>query len=194
MVPVHELPSGYRETLHFVLTEGRRVLWLNLMALVPIVIAIIVVTGWWIIIAPIRIDQTDFQLPIPLWLGAVVTFILILPIHELLHGIAIQFVGHHARYGMDLSKGVLYATADQALFRRNEYIFVALAPFIGITLAGMALLIVVPSSLTIYISLAIVLNAGGAIGDLWTVFIILHYPSSALVRDEGDGFRVYISE
>ena len=54
------------------------------------------------------------------------------------------------RYGAKLSKGVLYATADNALFRRNEYLAIALAPLVGITLVVMVLMVVAPQGLAYY--------------------------------------------
>jgi hypothetical protein len=58
----------------------------------------------------------------------------------------------------------------------------------------MALMIVVPDALGYYVGLVIVLNAGGAIGDLWMVGIVLRYPPHALVRDEADSIRIYLPE
>ena len=103
----------------------------------------------------------------------------------------IAWFGHQVRYGTKLSKGVLYATAENALFRRNEYLAVALAPLVGITLLAMMLMLIVPQGLAYYIGIAAVLNAGGAIGDLWSVGVLLRYPADVLVRDEADGFRIY---
>jgi hypothetical protein len=36
-----------------------------------------------------------------------------------------------------------------------------------------------------------VLNAGGAIGDLWMTGLALRYSSTALVRDEADSIRIF---
>jgi hypothetical protein len=57
----------------------------------------------------------------------------------------------------------------------------------------MLLMLIAPQSLAYYLGIAAVLNAGGAIGDLWSVGILLHYPAEVLVRDEADGFRIYAS-
>ena len=55
----------------------------------------------------------------------------------------------------------------------------------------MGLMIVVPQWLAYYLAIAAVLNAGGAIGDLWSVGVLLRYPAQVLVRDEADRFRIY---
>jgi hypothetical protein len=191
MAPIQELPLGYHEALLYVLTDSRRLLWLNIGALVPMLVALVWMSVWWVLVTPLRTGQPESQVSIPWWLGIAGVFFIVLPLHELLHGIAIQLVGHHARYGMKFNLGVLYVTADQALFRRHEYMFVALIPLVGITLIGMALMLIVPPWFAYYVSIGVVLNAGGAIGDLWSVVVLLCYPANALVRDEGDGFRIY---
>lgn len=191
MTPIRELPADYTEALHYVLTEGRRLLWLNVAALVPLVIALLGMAVWWVVVMQLRAGQAEVEGSLPWWVGIIGIFVIVLPLHELIHGIAIQSLGHRARYGFKPSVGVLYATADGALFRRNEYVVIALAPLIVITLLGMGLMLIAPGWLAYTIAMGVVLNAGGAIGDIWSVVLTLRYPASALVRDEGDGFRIY---
>lgn len=188
--PIHELPSDYDEVRHVQLTEDRLLLWLNVLSVIPIVAMLAVMAVWWVVVSIGREPQPD--MPIPWWVALVAAIVIVLPLHELLHGVTIAYFGQRVRYGAKLSKGVLYATADQALFRRNEYLTVALMPLVGITLLVMVLMAFVPQWLAYYCGIAAVLNAGGAIGDLWSVGILWRYPAQALVRDEADGFRIYL--
>lgn len=192
MPPVRELPPHYQEALHYVLTEGRRLLWLNVASLIPIVLSLMGMAGWWVLVSRLRGDVPEVSGSIPWWLGLIAIFVIVLPLHELFHGLAIQSMGHRARYGMKLNVGVLYATADGALFRRNEYTVVAFAPLVGITLVGMALMLILPGELAYYVAIGVVLNAGGAIADVWSALLIQRFPPSALIRDEEDGFRVFV--
>lgn len=187
--PIHDLPYGYTEIRHIRLTEDRLLVWLNILSIVPIVVMIVLMAIWWGVVSWGRALEPPSS--VPWWLALVAAMLIVLPLHELLHGVTITFFGQRVRYGAKLSKGVLYATADQALFRRNEYLAVALAPLVGITLLAMLLMVFVPQWLAYYTGIAAVLNAGGAIGDLWSVGILLRYPSAVLVRDEADGFRIY---
>jgi hypothetical protein len=189
--PIRELPPGYAEVRHLVLTEDRRLLWLNLLSLIPLAAALGVMALWTVIIAPIRGGIAVSTVELPWWLAVVIVLVVVLPLHELLHGIAITLTGHPARYGMKLNKGVLYATSEGALFRRDEYLFVALAPLVGITLLCLLLSLVAPEWLYQMLVMAVVLNAGGAIGDLWSVWVLLRWPRRVLVRDEQDGFRIF---
>lgn len=187
--PILELPPQYREIRHVQLTSDRLLLILNLLALVPLVAMLAWMAVWWVIVSVGRAPSDPIN--VPWWVAIIAIILIVLPLHEVLHGLTINAVGHPARYGMKLSKGVLYATSDKALFRRNEYLAVALAPLVGITLAAMGLMLFVPQGLAYYVGIAAVLNAGGAIGDLWSTAVLLRYPSSVLVRDEEDGFRIY---
>jgi hypothetical protein len=66
---------------------------------------------------------------------------------------------------------------------------VALAPLVIVTLAGMALTLLLPAGYLLVA--AVVIHAGGAIGDLWMVRHVLRYPASAIVQDEADRIRIY---
>ncbi|MBI5667227.1 MAG: DUF3267 domain-containing protein [Chloroflexi bacterium] len=187
--PVHELPPGYREVYHLVLLEPGKILLVNLLALLPLGAALLLMAGWWALVVRAR---GLFPGPaVPWWLGLLLALLIVLPLHEWLHGQAIRWAGHRPRYGLLLSKGALYATADNALFPRDAYLVIALAPLVGITLLGMGLVVALPDSIGYYVALAVVFNAGSAIGDLWMAAVVLRYPRSALVRDEADSLRVY---
>ena len=70
---------------------------------------------------------------------------LVLPLHELLHGIAYKMVGAtRVSYGGDIKKFVFYAVADNFVVNYREFRFVALAPFVAITSISVALCFVLP--------------------------------------------------
>ncbi len=190
--PIHDLPPGFREIKFVLLTEDRLLLRLNLLACIPLVGMLILMALWWVIVSLGRVPTPAPE--IPWWLALAVILLVVLPLHELIHGLVIAGLGQRVRYGAKLSKGVLYATAENALFRRNEYLLVALAPFVVMTLAVMGLMLVAPQWLAYYLAIAAVLNAGGAVGDLYAVGVVLRYPPQTLVRDEADGFRLYACE
>lgn len=193
MRPIHELPPGYREVYHLVLLRPGTVLLVNLLALLPLGAALLLMFGWLTVVLRLRPDISG-STGMSWSLGLVAALVIILPLHEGLHGLAIRWAGHKPRYGLKLDKGALYATADNALFPRNVFIVIALAPLVGITLLGMALMLVLPDRLVYFAAIAVALNAGAAIGDLWMTAVVLRYPSLALVRDEADSLRVYLPE
>lgn len=188
----HELPPGYREDRHLAATEGRVLFWLNVLSLIPLVIALMVVGLWGAFVRRLRGPILS-----PLWenipwlLAVIVVIILMIGLHEWIHGLAIRWVGYKPRYGINLAKGVFFATTDNGLFWRDQFIFVALAPLVVITLVGMALMIFMPDSLAYYIGLIVVMNAAGAVGDLWMAAVVWRYPTNTLVGDEADSIRIY---
>lgn len=193
--PIHTLPEGYTEVQHLVATEGRTLLWLNLVSLVPLGLALALVGWWW---ALVRQWRGPYETAFSEQLSALVAIPIVLVVtfggHELVHGLAIRLYGHKPRFGVALSKGVMYATTDNALFPRNQFIVVALAPLAAMTLAGLALMVVLPDALGYYVGLMVALNAAGAIGDLWMAAVVMRYPVEALVRDEADSIRIYVFE
>jgi hypothetical protein len=136
--------------------------------------------------APFVIEAIPNNLPS--WVG-IVLIIAVLPLHEWIHGLAIRRFGHTPRYGIKWS--VLFATSDGAYFRRNEFVQIALAPLVVISLAGIGLTWVFPLGIAEWVALAVAVNAAGAIGDIWMTAVILSYDKSVLVQDEADSMRIF---
>ncbi|MBC7869211.1 MAG: DUF3267 domain-containing protein [Chitinophagaceae bacterium] len=197
--PVLSLPEDYREAKHLLLTSPQNLAMLNVASLVLLALFFALMIVWTAIVRDLRgVYSADVGLPdILLWLAV----LLVLPLHEWIHGLAIQWAGHHPRYGAKtVSVGgikipyILFATADNALFRRFEFIVIALAPVMVITLLGMGMIYVLSDSLTTFVVVAVILNGSGAIGDLWMTAAVMRYPADSLVRDEEDGIRIFIKE
>jgi hypothetical protein len=190
---VHQLPSDYTEAEHLVLLEPRKLLLINLLALIPVVIALIVLAIWWAFVLRLRGSiPSGFGADWPWWVWIILIFIISIPLHEALHGLAIRRAGHKPRYGMMLSKGAFYATADNALFWRDDFIFIALAPLVGITILGLLLVYLLPNTLGYYVSLGVIFNAANSIGDLWMTAVVRRYPPTTLVRDQADSIFIYV--
>lgn len=79
--------------------------------------------------------------------GILAGSILVIPPHELLHGLAYRLLGSRSiRFGADFSQFIFYVTADQFPISRRELTFLALTPFVLINLAGILLAIFLPES------------------------------------------------
>ena len=125
-----------------------------------------------------------------LWIGInVISYILILPIHELIHAAAFILLGGKPYFGAKLPYA-LYCGAKDQLFRRNQYFVVGLAPLVVITLAGIILILISPV-LASYMLLAFIGNFSGAAGDIWVVRRLVRRPPSILVEDTESGYRVW---
>jgi hypothetical protein len=195
--PVKTLPENYGEVHHLVLTDPARLTLLNLLSLGLVVPFFALMVVWTALVRGLRGPGMEGPEGLPvvlLWLAV----LLVLPLHEWLHGLAIRRYGHQPRYGAKYAQlgrfklpVILYATADNALFRRGEFIVVALAPMVVITLGGMLGIYLLPDNLHVYLSVAVIINGAGAIGDLWMTAAVLRHPPDILVRDEADGIRIF---
>jgi hypothetical protein len=192
---IYELPANYRQAYHLKLLARERILLINALALIPLVIAVLALAGWWLLVLRLRGSWPGgFGAEWPWWLWALLVLAVSIALHEGLHGLAIHRTGHTARYGVMLSKGAFYATADGAYFWRDDFIRIALAPLAGISLLGMALIFLLPDMLAYYVGLGVALNAANSIGDLWMTVVVLRYPPDALVQDEADSIRIFVKD
>jgi hypothetical protein len=194
--PITDLPEDYREVYYLTIEDQNTLLQLNILSVALLVPFIALMYIWQQAVLVLRGPLGGLEnLPgVLLWI-----FVLgVLPLHEWIHGLAIQRVGYTPRYGAKYVElgpiklpYVLYATTDDGLFLRDQFITVALAPVVVITLLGMVLMLVVPDVLSTYIAAAVVINGSGAVGDLWMTVVARRYPPDALVRDEADSIRIY---
>ncbi len=125
-----------------------------------------------------------------LWLVInIIGSIVILPLHELIHGLTFLLWGGRPFFGAKLPFA-LYCGARQQLFRRNQYLVVGLAPLIVITIAALILTLFSPvlASYTLFANLS---NFSGAVGDLWTGARLARLPANALIEDTDSGYRAW---
>lgn len=155
---------------------------------------------WWLVFASIAhaLSGTPFSYEIRVnlgtnWLQILLSILLIGPIlivlHEWCHGLAFRLNGFRPRYGFRWVYA--YATAPNAVMTRRQALAVALAPFVLITLCGIPLLRLLPSSFVPYVVLFLATNAAGAIGDMWLTWTLLRFPHPVLVVDYKDRWEFY---
>jgi hypothetical protein len=119
----------------------------------------------------------------------VLTFLMIV-VHELIHGLFFWlFTRERPTFGF---KGAYaYAAAPDWYMPRNQYAVVGLAPLVLMTLAGLALLLVIPVWAIPSLLFVVVTNAAGAVGDIAVVGWLLLQPRATLVNDIGDAVTLY---
>lgn len=116
-------------------------------------------------------------------------YLLILPIHELVHAAAFALWGGKPYFGTKLPYA-LYCGAKNQLFHRNQYLVIGLAPLVVITLAGIIFTLISPA-LASYTLFATIGNVSGAAGDVWVVRKLIQRPRSILVEDTESGYRAW---
>jgi hypothetical protein len=114
-------------------------------------------------------------------------------LHELTHSFFFWlFTERRPRFTRKWLQAYAYATAPEDYYlRRNQYVLALAAPFIFITLGGLAWL---PLSSIDWVPILVFImaaNAAGAVGDLFMVGWMLRQPPTAIVRDAGVAVIVY---
>ncbi|WP_165423328.1 DUF3267 domain-containing protein [Ktedonosporobacter rubrisoli] len=122
----------------------------------------------------------------------IVSYILILPVHEAIHALAFLLWGGRPYFGAKLPLA-LYCGARNQLFRRAHYLVVGLAPLVVITLAGIILTLLAPI-LASYVIFATIGNIAGAAGDLWVAIRLWRQPGAWFIEDTATGYRAWQME
>ena len=118
--------------------------------------------------------------------------LLTLVLHELTHGLAMRMFGASPKYGFIWKGLMFYATSPGYAYRRNNYVVIALAPFVFLSiLAVLGMWLLQGTLWVVLLGICGALNAAGAIGDMWITMIVLRYAPTAYVMDERDGIRVF---
>jgi Putative zincin peptidase len=120
----------------------------------------------------------------------VISLVVFLALHELVHG-AFFWIYSRSWPKFGLRSGYAYAAAPGWYFPRRQYLVIALAPFVLLTILGMILLAVVPVGMLAAILFGMVTNAAGAVGDIWIAFMIIKERRTIVIEDLGDGFHFY---
>src|SRR5688572_23483848 len=191
-LPPGTLPPNYEQVLHWRVTQSIwRVIILNLLAL-PL--GLIIGVAFFIFLFQFgRPPIVKFYDSNQFLIFALLSTAMVLIVHEWVHGIAMQAYGARPKYGIIWKGLMLYASAPGHAFRRNQYLVIALAPLVVLSLlACLGILLLAGSPIVWMMPVYAVTNGGGAIGDVWMSLIVLRYPSYAYVVDERDGMRIFL--
>ena len=187
------LPDDYQEVLSWKVTgKPMRVLALNIFGVILFILfgmifsILAIGLGKMSSDGNFRLGLGEISLAIA---GIVVTFVL----HELTHGLAMQMFGASPKYGIIWKGLMLYATSPGYAYRRNDYVVIALSPFVFISmLVILGMWILQGTAWVALLAICGVVNASGAVGDMWITMIVLRYATTAYVMDERDGIRVFL--
>jgi len=113
----------------------------------------------------------------------VLTAILVIPVHEALHGCGYFAFGGRPKFGAGIRGAMpyFYATCPGKRFTWGQMLIIGALPLVVIDIAAVALAGYSP--LVLPAGLAFVLNTTGAVGDLWMLAVMLQTPRTALFED-----------
>ena len=116
---------------------------------------------------------------LPLFSAVVIT----VTVHEFLHGITFERMGYTVRYGLLWSQGAFYTAAIEQFQERDDLVVVALAPFVGITLLTVPMLLVSNPMVALTAVLVLFMNTVGSVADLYLVWRLWRLPPGTLLYD-----------
>jgi len=128
----------------------------------------------------------------PIVLGLIVAVIIL---HEAVHGLLFLILGGKPRFGFKLIGHcfpVAYATSS-APIRRNQYLLIALSPFLILTPIFMIIgVLATTDNMATLALIAVALNIAGSIGDFAASCNMLRHSRKALFTDTEEGFNWYV--
>jgi len=186
-------PENATLTYSLNLLENRRAFWsLQILSIAGFGIFGVLFVWWTIYVRPDWLQLFSRRIAIRVWdvfLVALI-FVVFIGLHELIHG-AFFWIFSHSRPRFGIGGGYAFAAAPGWFFPRGQYLIVALAPLVILSLLGMALVAIVPVTGVTGILLGMVTNASGAVGDMWIVYRLLREGNNIVVEDLGDGIKIY---
>jgi len=122
--------------------------------------------------------------------------ILVIPVHELLHGFAYRILGaRKIRFGADLQQFIFYVTADRHPVTGRELYFLALTPFLLINLCTVVITILWFPQAVLFSAFFLLSHNIMCIGDFAIVNCVLQYaPRRVYTFDEIEHKKSYFYE
>jgi hypothetical protein len=187
------LPDNYQEVLSWKVTEKPiRIITLNILGVLLFVVYGMIFSSLAASVGKLP-SEGAFRIGLSEIGLALVGIVLIFILHELTHGLTMQVFGASPKYGIIWKGLMLYATSPGYTYRRNNFVVIALAPFVFISILVVLGMWLLQGTLWVaLLGLCGAVNASGAIGDMWITMVVLRYASTAYVMDERDGIRVFL--
>jgi hypothetical protein len=183
-------PAGYTEALYWRITDtAGRLVKINLLAL-PMAAASGLGFLW--------VAQSLGRAPRLDWRGEesvifVVGTLVVLVLHESVHGILMRWYGAKPRFGFFARGGMFYAKAAGHVFTRQQYLVVVLGPLVTISVLAVLSIGAIPGTPMVWlVVLWAIVNASAACADVWIAALLLRYPATAYVVDEWNGLRILV--
>jgi hypothetical protein len=145
-----------------------------------------------IVFAAIAHERTWRQCLADFFLALLALFVVILPIHELLHAAAYRLAGaRDIRWDYSLRMAAVWVIAHRFVATARPFIFVALAPFVVLNALLLAGAIAFPR-LAVFLLFVLLWHLHGAIGD-WSLlnFIWIHRRRGFWTYDDADSGTSY---
>jgi len=127
--------------------------------------------------------------------GVLAGSILVIPPHEILHGLAYRLLGaRKIKFGMDLQQFIFYVTADRFPISKKELAFLAMTPFVLINLGLIALTATWVSQYTLFFASLLLCHNIMCIGDFAIISYAFSQKGELYTYDDTEKKRSYFFE
>jgi len=168
---------------------GRTITIMNLAGIVILFAGLFIYGGIWA--AATGASSATFDI----WDVLLVAVVLVLMIlHEGVHGIAIAAFGGKPEYGAIMIGKVmpaLYCTSPGTRFTRAQFIVIALAPAVVIGLGTAVAIAALPAG---WLVVPAAMHLGGCVGDFAMTIIAARLPRGSRIEDMKSGMRLYLPD
>jgi hypothetical protein len=175
------------------LVKDKRAFWLlQITAMVCFFIFGFLFLCWTIWLRPALLDtlSTGVEITIQGLLGLIIGLVISILLHEILHG-AFFWIYSRNRPKFGVRAGYAYDASPGWFYPRQQYLVIALAPFVLLSILGMVLVLVIPFAALASILFGMVANAAGAAGDIWIAAIVILERRNIVIEDIGDAVNLY---
>lgn len=132
----------------------------------------------------------SFEVTIPAMILSLILFVLLLVLHEAIHGLFFKSFNPTGKIKFGFKNGMAYAASPGSRYSRRQFSIICLAPFVAISLLlslayGLGLL---PAFTFLMVAM---LHGSCCIGDFYWVYLVAHAAPETLIEDTAVGIDFY---
>ena len=127
--------------------------------------------------------------------GILAGSILVIPPHELLHGLAYRIIGaRKINFGVDLQQFIFYVTANRFPISKRQLVFLAMTPFVVINLVVIVITVTWVSQYTLFFASLLLCHNIMCIGDFAIINYACSHKGELYTYDDTENKRSYFFE
>ena len=141
----------------------------------------------------ITVVRTGFSQSSYKWLIFLVCQFLLIMLHELIHGLFFKVFHPEGKVSFGFKNGMAYATSPGSLYSKTQYTWIAIAPFLLISILLFACYhqgLISP----VFFVLTATLHAAACVGDFYWIYLVFKTPKHTLVEDTDAGISFHFED
>lgn len=123
-----------------------------------------------------------------IWL--IVALLVIITIHEVLHGILYKFFQPNGKIKIGFKNGMLSVSSPKSLYTKRQFAWIAATPFLAISLVLITMYFLGWLPGDIFLALAS-LHGAGCVCDFYLLWLVVTSPKYYYISDQVDGIDIY---